>query len=129
MTSVREEYDAVRIAVRKAMLDTSAPNYAHLLHAEANLETTYITRLFSEFEGILKQYLLANDPRRRASREAYNRINRVARLFSIPDDIRDRVHIAREYRNSVIHPGGAARPTITFSVTLSSLNRFLAPLL
>ncbi len=90
----------MRDAVVQRLRDPSQSGYSRLKQAERNLETTYIIRLFVEFEGILRLVLLIHDPRRHVSREAYNRINRAARLFSVPDPIRDAVHNAREYRSS-----------------------------
>ena len=57
-----------------------------------------------------------------------HRINRAARLFSIPDPIRDAVHDAHEYRNSVVHPGGARIASLSIRQARSVLNRFLKPL-
>lgn len=128
LSAVFEEYEEVRGAVTQHLRDPSRAGYRNLLRADANLETTYIVRLFVEFEGILRLVLLAHDPRRRVSREAYNRINRAARLFSIPDPIRDAVHDAREYRNSVVHPGGSRIASLSIRQARSVLNRFLKPL-
>jgi hypothetical protein len=125
LSAVFEEYAEVREAVAQRLRDSSYVNYGILQRAERNLETTYVIRLFSEFEGILRLVLLTYDPRERVSREAHNRINRAARLFSIPDQIRDNVHHARLYRNSVVHPGGVRTASLTFGQARSALNRFL----
>ena len=69
-----------------------------------------------------------HDLRRRVSREACNRINRAACLFSIPDPVRDAVHDAREYRNAVVHPGGTWIASLSIRQARSVLNRFLKPL-
>ncbi len=128
LSAVFEEYVEVREAVTQCLRDRSHAGYGNLQRAERNLETTYIIRLFAEFEGILRLVLLTHDPRRRVSREAYNRINHAARLFSIPDSVRDAVHDAREYRNSVVHPGGVRTASLTMPQARSVLNRFLKPL-
>lgn len=128
ISAVFEEYAEVRNAVKQRLRDPSQTNYSSLQRAERNLETTYIVRLFTEFEGILLIVLLTHDLKRRVSREAYNRINRTARLFSIPDSIRDAVHDAREYRNSVVHPGGVRTTSLSIRQARSVLNRFLKPL-
>lgn len=125
LSAVFEEHDEVRKAVAQRLRHPSQAGYGRLMQAERNLETTYIIRLFVEFEGILRLVLLAQDPRRRVSREAYNRINRAARLFSIPDPIRDAVHNAREYRNSLVHPGGVQIAPLSLRQARSILNRFL----
>ncbi len=126
---IAEDYTAVRQAVVKMLQDTSLPDYATLDRAEGSLETAYIARLFSEFEGILRQYLKANDPRRRpVPKNVYDVINRVTSVWHIPDDIRDAVQEAREYRNSVVHPDGTTRAAISFSDARSILSKFLARL-
>lgn len=124
---IAEDYTAVRQAVVRSLQDTSLPDYAALDRAEGSLETAYIARLFSEFEGILRQYLKANDPRRRTvPKNVYDVINRVASVWRLPNDIRDAVQEAREYRNSVVHPDGTTRAAISFADARSILSKFLA---
>ena len=126
---IAEDYAAVRQAVIRSLQDTSLPDYAPLSRAEGSLETAYIARLFSEFEGILHSYLQANDPRRRpVPKNISNAINRTASIWRIPDGIRDDVQQAREYRNSVVHPDGTTRAAISFADTRSILSKFLARL-
>jgi len=125
LSTVFEEHTEVREAVVQRLRNPSHMGYGRLKQAERNLETTYLIRLFVEFESLLRLVLLAHDPRRRVSREAYNRINRAARLFSIPDPIRDAVHDAREYRNSLVHPGGVQIAPLSLRQARSVLNRFL----
>lgn len=128
LSAVFDEYIEVRQAVTQRLRDPSHAGYRNLQMADRNLETTYIVRLFVEFEGILRLVLMTHDPWRRVSREAYNRINRAARLFSIPDSVRDAVHDARDYRNSVMHPGGPRIAALSIRQARSALNRFLKPL-
>ena len=126
---IADDYAAVRQAVIKSLQDASLPGYALLSRAEGGLETAYIARLFSEFEGILRPYLQANDPRRRpVPKNIYNVINRTASIWRIPDDVRDAVQEAREYRNSVMHPDGTTRAAILFSDARSIQSKFLARL-
>ena len=126
---IAEDYTAVRRAVIQSLQDTSISGHATLGRAEGSLETAYIARLFSEFEGILRQYLKANDPRRRpVPRNMYDVIRRVASVWHIPDDVRDAVQEAREYQNSVVHPDGTTRAAISFSDARSILSKFLARL-
>ena len=120
------DYAAVRQAVISVLQDTSLPQYAALSRAEGGLETAYIARLFSEFEGILWQYLWASDPRHRpVPKNIYDVINRVSSVCRIPNEIRDAVQEAREYRNSVVHPDGTTRAAISFFDARSTLSKFL----
>ena len=126
---IAEDYLAVRQAVIQSLQDTRQPGSAILSRAEGSLETAYIARLFSEFEGILRRYLVMNDPRRRpVPRNMYNVISRAASIWRIPDPMRDSVQEAREYRNSVVHPDGTSRAAISFSDARSILSKFLARL-
>jgi len=126
---ISEDYRAVSQAVMLSLQDTSLPGYAILNRAEESLETAYIARLFSEFEGILRQYLKANDPQNRPpSKSAFSLINRAAAVWRIPNDIREDVQKAREYRNSVVHPDGTTRAAISLPDTRSILSKFLARL-
>lgn len=123
------DYAAVRQAVVRSLQDTGFPDYALLSRAEGGLETAYIARLFSEFEGILRPYLQENDPRRRpVPKNIFNTINRTASIWRVPDPIRDAAQEARQYRNSVVHPDGTTRAAISFSDTRSILSKFLARL-
>ena len=124
---IAEDYAAVRQAIVRSLQDTSLTNFAVLNRAEGSLETAYIARLFSEFEGILRQYLQANDPRRRpVPKSIYDTINRTASIWRVPTDIRDAVQEAREYRNSVMHPDGTTRAALPFSDARSILSKFIA---
>lgn len=126
---VAENYLAVRQAVVQALQDASLPGYAKLDRAEGSLETTYITRLFSEFEGVLRPYLGANDPRHRpVPKNIYDTINRAASIWRIPNDIRDNAQKTRQFRNSVSHPDGTTRAAVSFSDARSFLSKFLARL-
>ena len=129
MLVIAEDYAAVRQAVIRSLQDTSQPGYAMLNRAEGSLETAYVARLFVEFEGILRLYLKANDPRRRTvPRNMYAVISRTASVWRIPNDVRDDVQRAREYCNSVVHPDGKTRAAIAFGDARSILSKFLARL-
>ena len=126
---ISEDYLAVRQAVTRSLQDTSLPGTAALSRAEGGLETAYIARLFVEFEGILRLYLRANDPRgRTVPRSMYAAINRAASVWRVPNDVRDDVQRAREYRNSVVHPDGTTRAAVAFGDARSILSKFLARL-
>ena len=129
LATVEREFVLIREAVAQALHDVSRPDYAQLSQAASGLETAYIARLFSVFEGILREYLAANDPRhRRVPYRVMDVINRAASAWSIPDQVRDDVQEAREYRNSVVHPDGTTRAAIAVSEARSRLSKFFARL-
>lgn len=123
---VDAEFLAVKRAMRGALADPSQTDYGQLLRAVRNLETTYVTRLFSQFESILRFYLRAQHPGRRIPQNVGTLINRIALLHAISDPIRDAAHEVRVYRNSVVHADGTATAAITFEQSRRNLNRFLS---
>lgn len=103
--------------------------YRDLLRADSNLETAYIIRLFAEFEGILR-LALSDSAIRAGAPHARRTTGSIAPSVSSPslDPIHDAVHGAREYRNSVVHPGGVRIASLSLRQARSILNRFLKPL-
>jgi hypothetical protein len=89
---------------------------------------SYLIRLFSGFESLLRDHMTIRHPRRRIPRTAESLINRVALIERVPDPIREGVHTVREYRNAVVHPGRAVVPVMSLKQAVAKLNRFLAPL-
>ncbi len=66
-----------------------------------NLEITYILRLFSEFEGILRDYWHAIG--RKTKPQIGPLMNRVAAMRGIAAPDLASAHAVREFRNDVIH--------------------------
>ncbi len=97
--------------------------------AANDLEATYFIRLFSAFEGILKEHLAKNHPSVPAAEEAKSvwLIDRVSKLQKprIEDPLRARVHEVRKYRNYLVHPDGSLLPFVQFSDALARLTRFV----
>ncbi len=122
---VETDFLAIERAVMGVLSDRSVQGYGALQTAAQGLETVYIVRLFSEFESILRAALLLHAPTRLVPRTAHHLINRAARQFGVPDPIRDHVHLAREYRNSVVHASGLRTTALNFEQTMRSFNRFL----
>lgn len=95
--------------------------------ALGKVEQTYSTRLFCEFEGILRTYL---DKRSETvSPRAYDLINKVAvRRANVSDDKRDAVHLVREYRNAIVRAQRIGAAAVDFDQALSALNQYLVSL-
>lgn len=126
---IEEEFLAVQGAVNRALEAPSLPNYAHLRRGAQTLEATYVSRLFSEFEGLLRAHLLSFDPQGRPPpRSAYGLINRAAATLRLPNALRDAVQNAREGRNAIVHPDGSPPVQLLFDEARSVLSRFLARL-
>ena len=92
----------------------------------SNLEATYIVRLFTTFESMLRDFLPRPNPNRPDRRSAYDLINRAASRLHIPTAIRDEVQQVREYRNQAVHQGGAATKVLLFVDAMAALNHFLS---
>lgn len=94
--------------------------------AVSNLEATYIVRLFTTFESMLRNFLPRPHPNQPDRRSAYDLINRTASRLRIPAAVRDEVQQVREYRNRAVHEGGTAVTAILLADALAALNRFLS---
>jgi hypothetical protein len=99
-----------------------------VLRAAGELEATYFIRLFSVFEGILKEHMAESHPGIRVAEDASAAwlIDRVSKLQRPPvsDIFRERVHGVRKYRNYLVHPGGNLPAFVQFSEALARLTRF-----
>lgn len=132
---VQDEYEAARVSV-----DYAKENWATLYSLEAfasvslgklgrsaaGIETTYLVRLFSVFEAILRDYI----PHRRGAtpdrRSVYDLINKAASSLHIPIPIRDGVQQVRDFRNQTVHNSNSKFDALAFDEARSSLNKFLA---
>ena len=90
------------------------------------LEATYLIRLYAVFEAALRDvwsasFGKATEPPMRDLIEAI-----AGRRRTVSIDLRDRVHVVREYRNTVVH-GGEGEP-ISLTEARRWLNRFLSHL-
>lgn len=96
--------------------------------AANDIEATYTIRVFSAFEGILKEHLAKNHPGLSVAEDATaaRLIDRVAKLQRPPisDTFRSRVHDVRKYRNFLVHPGAFMPTFVQFSEALARLTRF-----
>ena len=73
----------------------------HIGQLAARLESTYIIRMFSEFELSLKLFL--KEKHEAVPPNIKPRINRVAKLVGFKGAPLDNAHKARRYRNKVVH--------------------------
>ncbi len=103
-----------------------------LASAGRNVEQTYFTRLFAEFEGILKDHLASNHPSVVVSDKAtvdwLIRRTTQRETVKITPLLRGRIDAVRSHRNAIAHRGRNPVPAITLVAALSTLNTFLAKL-
>lgn len=99
--------------------------FPQVREATTNSEATYIVRLFSVFESILRDALPVRIPGSLDRRSVYDLINRSASRWRISAAIRDDAHRIREFRNLTVHQNSADDPLVLFTDAIAALNRFL----
>ena len=137
LVSVRQEFEATRASLLYAQKQWAQATEDALLKgisksqvtaALDRVEQTYLTRLFSEFEGMLRTYL--DNRSEIIPSKAFDLVNKVARRHraNVPDNKRDAVHLVRQYRNSIVHNQGGGAAAVDFDQSLSALNQYLVSL-
>ena len=136
---IREEHNAASGALAYVSVNWQKSNIFNFLGLETvgveevqraanDLESTYFIRLFSVFEGILKEHMEQHHSGIRVAEDASAAwlIDRVSKLQRprITDTLRGRVHDVRRYRNYLVHPGGNLPANVQFSEALARLTRF-----
>jgi hypothetical protein len=139
LAAVESEYEAAKYAVGEmchhARLDPTILDDSSVLlipsmfrDCSLNLEPTFILRLFSEFEFILRDYLAFMRPSPRVRRTRMEiLINRAATIEQIPHHIMMAAHQVREFRNRIVHEGIHVK-LLTLQECKSMLNQFLSHL-
>lgn len=109
--------------------DLQAVGPQDVLNAAANIERTFIIRLFAAFEGMLKDHLAQQHPDIAVSDDASVAflIDRVATLQTphISNPLRQSVHEVRRYRNALVHSSPVTVTPLTFTQARSRLNTYL----
>lgn len=137
LVSVQKEFGAARGALFYADqhwpqvsddIHLTGVSYGQVVIVLSRVEQTYLTRLFSEFEGMLRTYL--NSRSEVVPSKAFDLVNKVAKRqrANVPDDKRDAVHRVREYRNAIVHTPGSGAAGVSFRQALSALNQYLVSL-
>jgi hypothetical protein len=139
LKAVEREHRVVMAAVerlRAAILDgqvltPDGTTPRDLVAADENLETTYLVRLWAEFETALLSYYrhLRGDPDARI--RATDLVNTVAGLRrgrAIAKGVLEGAHEVREYRNSLVHERIDLAQPVALAEARSRLNTFLGKL-
>ncbi|MCX7044654.1 MAG: hypothetical protein NTX50_04085 [Candidatus Sumerlaeota bacterium] len=107
------------------LLDKSLCRIKDFQDCHQDLETTYLIRIFAEFEATLRDYWEnACSRQKRPIMEML--MNRIISRCQVWPAVAEKAHMVREYRNSLMH-GGAAAP-VTLSEARSYLCQFLSHL-
>ena len=135
LTLIRDEHDAAQASVSyikrvwsqmQIEPEFNTLNFYQLQQASTYLEATYIVRLFSTFEAVLREALPLHPLNKVDKRSAYDLINRSASKWHLASPVRDEAHRVREFRNVFVHRNEIALPVLSFLEALGILNRFLA---
>ena len=135
LEGVEVKLSAVRFAVQFAIsageADVSVLPVApvkvtlHLLRqVDASLESTYLLRLFAEFEHVLLSLWLT---KRRTRPRMQQLIDLVGSSCLISQRAIDAAHDVRRYRNAIVHRL-AHRPSLTFEECRSRLGHYMSHL-
>jgi hypothetical protein len=133
--AVEREYAATRLATdrllaaveRDPTLLTRQPavRVRDIRFASERLDGTYVIRLFAEFETALRLFWQASrggDPPNRTR----DLLDGIAAARRIPHDQLANAHVAREYRNALIHERENLPAPLTVGETRSRLCHFLS---
>jgi hypothetical protein len=119
IASVAAEGLEERLRAVPSVLAAGPLQYTDYRNFRDNLESTYLIRLFAEFEAAFHQ---ATSPRMR------DLIDSLAARCLISPEWRDRVHDVRGYRNALVHEGGEDVQAIGLREACSELCRFFSGL-
>jgi hypothetical protein len=131
--SVDSEYRAAKLAVsnlrdeaRRGSKDLTSAGLviADVQHCLANLEATYVVRLFAEFESALRIYW-GDVIKRKTSPQISKLISSLAASRGIPNSTADYVHEVRKFRNRLVHEE-IQSAILTFGACRSYLSQFLS---
>ncbi len=122
----------LRLAILEGLVRTpDGTTPRDLVAAGENLETTYLVRLWAEFETALLSYyrdLTGDAEARIRATDLVNTLAAVRRGRAVADEVRAAVHEVREYRNSLVHERTDPAPPVALVEARSRLNTFLGKL-
>jgi hypothetical protein len=132
--AVEREFWSVRIAVDRLSEATArdpsvlglGPTPRDLEAADANLEGTYLLRMFAEFETGIRSYWRIFRPRSRTPVETL--LDRVGDRCRIPADVVQQAQRVRECRNKLVHDRDQEVEAVTISKARSCLSTYFARL-
>ena len=129
--SIEQDHSCARLALdrllqearRDPMILTGDLEPQDLVKASGRLETTYLIRLFAEFEAGLRLYWATI---RETEPPTQHLLDGLAARCDIAPDRLAGAHAVREYRNSLVHAGDEAVAPISIAEARGNLCRFFA---
>jgi hypothetical protein len=140
---VWERFEAIRVCVNRCHAGKASTRFYYeaclkdfpvkettyslkdIKECNADLEPTYLIRIYSEFEVTLRDYWKRRLGKR-TQPKAEVLMNRIASHQHMRTDILGNAHAVRDFRNSLVH-GGAAKP-VTIDEAKKYLCQFLSDL-
>jgi hypothetical protein len=92
-----------------------------------NLESTYLIRMFAEFEAGLRE-AWEHAFHRATNPKIHDLIESLAAYCQVHRDWLNRAHAVRSYRNSLVHEGSGDAPVIGIQAARGDLCRFFSQL-
>lgn len=114
----------MRVLVIRGDATLEGVGVGDLISTSENMESTYLIRLWADFETAIRSYYgwRRNEPDSRIkTRDLIDAVAGVRLGRAISIDVREKVHVVREYRNSLVH----ARDDLLSAVALSDARRVL----
>jgi hypothetical protein len=138
LSRIRDQSDAARLALESTINRWNSPeiqqsmqnvSFNAITFALSEIEVTYQVRLFSEFESILREYLVDDLGIRINDKTGVATvINRVTSRLKIESAIHIGAQNVRQNRNKIVHYAGRTVTTLSFVDAMSALNRYLVRL-
>lgn len=134
INAVAREFGVARLALERLELTVRTDpellrkarwTPADVANAKDRLETTYLLRLFAEFEAGLRD-AWENAFKQTTTPPMKDLLTGVAARRSIPDTDLDNAHTVRVYRNSLVHEGGEEAVEVLFGEAKSILCTFFS---
>ena len=126
--AVRRLRDAVQTSQVLAPPDTSLRDYDAAIH---QLESTYLVRLWAEFETALRSYrrhIVADPNDNIRAIHLINWAQGIEEGRKVDAGVRDLVHEVREYRNSLVHERDDMAPAVGIDEARRRLSMYLSKL-
>jgi len=136
LVRLKTEYEAVDASLRYVQeqwrrqnlpLSITLATPEALSRAISDLPSAYSIRLFSTFEGMLREHMAQHHTALSEDTPAIQLIDRVASLEDnrVSAQLRDKVHEVRRYRNFLVHAGGTLPLIVAFPDALARLSKFV----
>lgn len=122
--AAKSSVDQMRVLVIRGDATLEGVGVGDLISTSENMESTYLIRLWADFETAIRSYYgwRRNEPDSRIkTRDLIDAVAGVRLGRAISIDVREKVHVVREYRNSLVH----ARDDLLSAVALSDARRVL----